>query len=166
MLLVHSSMLIRVQIVKRGRWGKERRVGRWLGVCSSLPPIAMTKPMSKSTAEREGFISIFQLTVYHEGNSGQERTQARNLEAGIATEVMEEHCLLACSLFFLIQCRITCPGEALPAGSYSHPHQSLIKKTLWPCPQASLMEVPSSQMLLARSHQHSRLGACCTNLMA
>lgn len=72
MLLVRSSVLIRVQIVKRGRWGKERRVGRWLGVCSSLLPTAMTKPMSKSTVERGRFISIYSLQSIMKGTPSKE----------------------------------------------------------------------------------------------
>lgn len=37
-------------------------------------------------------------------------TQGRDLEAGTDVEAMEEHCLLACSLFLLRYARTTCPG--------------------------------------------------------
>lgn len=41
---------------------------------------------------------MLQLIVYHEGKPTE--IQGRNLETETEAEIMEEHCLLACSIYF------------------------------------------------------------------
>lgn len=58
--------------------------------------------------------------------------QAKSLEAGTETEIMEEFCLLACSQWlaqFLISyiTRTTCPEVAPLEVGYSIPYQNLVK---------------------------------------
>lgn len=56
----------------------------------------------------------------------------RETEVGTTAETMEEPLLLvACSAFFHIQPRATCPAVALPTMSWALPYQLLINKM--PC---------------------------------
>jgi hypothetical protein len=70
--------------------------------------------------------SHFEIAVCHQ------LKQDRNLEAGAEAEAMEGAAywlaLMDCSACFLIAPRDTCPGVALPTGSWDPLHQSLTKK--------------------------------------
>jgi hypothetical protein len=56
--------------------------------------------MTKATSGGKALFSLcFHITVHHQRQSGQELIQSRNLEAGTDAEVMEECCLLVCSLW-------------------------------------------------------------------
>ena len=67
----------------------------------------------------EGLFSLhFYITVHHQGKSGQEPKQCRNLEARADAEAVEE-CLLACSSCLPLPTFLQNPG--LPAQEwYSH----------------------------------------------
>lgn len=61
-----------------------------------------------------------------------ERSQGRNSSRAGAwkreLKAIEEGCLLACSVCFIIYTRTICPGVVPPTVGWAFPHQSIIKK--------------------------------------
>jgi hypothetical protein len=78
--------------------------------------------MSKNNLGRKGFFQLTLLSLFIQRKSGQKLKQGRNLEAGADAETMEEGCLLACSVCFLIGPRTTIPGMASPIMGWILPH--------------------------------------------
>ena len=71
--------------------------------------------MRKMKLREKGFASLtFPYNTHHQKQRWQELKQDQNLEAGAATEATEGRCLLACSVFFLIEPRTNSPGLVPP----------------------------------------------------
>lgn len=106
-----------------------------LYACPSLLYCCWAKTLAKvkTKLERKGLISIYSCSS--SWRKVGTRPPDGNLEARTAVEAIEERCLVTYTppyvqSYLLISLRPTCPGLALPKGSWPLPHQSTIQKML------------------------------------
>jgi hypothetical protein len=107
-------------------WQSTPKVVLWLTPAPVYFLLLWLTPWPKATWGGKG---LFYLTADNlPWRAVRAGTQGRKLEVRAEAEAREEWCWLACSAYFIIEPRTTCPGVTLCTVSWALPCQSWIKK--------------------------------------